>query len=75
MTPGRTGSHVARKLEVPEKTKTAAPASLAAEETPIARALRMITDCQTRYQEVSDYTCTFYKRERIDGVLTPQFVM
>ena len=75
MTPGRSGSHVARKLEVPEKTKNAGQASLAAEETPIARALRVITECQTRYQEVSDYTCTFYKRERIDGELTPQFVM
>jgi hypothetical protein len=75
MTPGRTGSHVTRKLEVPEKTKNAARDSLATEETPIARALRVITDCQTRYQEVSDYTCTFYKRVRIDGELTPQFVM
>ncbi len=75
MTPGRTGSHVASKLEVPEKAKTAAQPSLAAEATPIARALRVISECQARYQEVSDYTCTFYKRERIDGELTPQFVM
>jgi hypothetical protein len=75
MTPGRTSSHVDRKLEVPEKTKNAAQGSLAAEETPIARALRVITECQTRYQKVSDYTCTFYKRERVDGELTPQFVM
>jgi hypothetical protein len=75
MTPGRTESHISRKLDVPEKTKNAAQASLAADETPIARALRVITDCQTRYQEVTDYTCTFYKRERIDGEMTPQFVM
>jgi hypothetical protein len=75
MTPGRSGSHVARKLEVPAKTKNAAQGSLAAEETPIDRALRVITSCQTRFQEVNDYTCTFYKRERIDGELTPLFVM
>jgi Protein of unknown function (DUF1571) len=45
------------------------------EETPIAKAIRMIGDCQVRYQTVNDYTCTFYKRERVEGNLTPLHVM
>jgi hypothetical protein len=46
-----------------------------AEEEPVARAIRTIGECQARYQKVTDYTCTFYKRERIDGQMTPLFVM
>ena len=45
------------------------------EDTPMAKALRMITQCQTRFARVIDYTCTFCKRERIAGKLTPLFVM
>jgi hypothetical protein len=37
---------------------------------PIARALRTIAECQVRYQTVRDYTCTFFKRERIEGRLS-----
>jgi hypothetical protein len=44
-------------------------------ETPILRALRMIDDCQARYETVSDYVCTFSKRERIDGRLASKHVM
>jgi hypothetical protein len=44
-------------------------------ETPIARARHTIAGCQARYQEVTDYTCTFYKRERIAGRLTPLHIM
>jgi Protein of unknown function (DUF1571) len=44
-------------------------------ETPIARALRVIDECQTRYEAVSDYVCTFSKRERINGRLMPPHVM
>jgi hypothetical protein len=44
-------------------------------ETPIARALRMIEDCEARHETVRDYICTFSKRERIDGRLTPLHVM
>jgi len=43
--------------------------------TPIARAIRTIADCQVRYQTVEDYTCTFFKRERIHGRLTPVHIM
>jgi uncharacterized protein DUF1571 len=41
----------------------------------MAKALRMIAQCRTRFARVIDYTCTFYKRERIAGKLTPLFVM
>ncbi len=44
-------------------------------ETPNIRALRMIDDCQARYETLSDYVCTFSKRERIDGRLTQKHVM
>ncbi len=44
-------------------------------ESPIRRALRMIDDCQARYESVRDYVCTFSKRERINGRLTPLHVM
>jgi hypothetical protein len=44
-------------------------------ETPIHRALRMIDDCQARYETVSDYVCTFSKRERIEGRLRSKHVM
>lgn len=42
---------------------------------PVARAKRAIADCQEKYASVRDYTCTFVKRERINGHLTPQHVM
>lgn len=44
-------------------------------ETPIDQALRMIAECKARFQEVSDYSCNFYKRERINGKLTELHVM
>ncbi len=44
-------------------------------ETPIARALGAIEDCQIRYKAVRDYTCTFSKRERIKGSMTPLHVL
>jgi Protein of unknown function (DUF1571) len=44
-------------------------------ETPIERAIRTIGDCQARYDLVEDYTCTFYKRERIAGRMTALHIM
>ncbi|WP_165064074.1 DUF1571 domain-containing protein [Paludisphaera rhizosphaerae] len=46
-----------------------------APESPCARAVRIIRECQTRFAEVKDYTCTFYKRERIGDKLTDMNVM
>ncbi|WP_435007480.1 DUF1571 domain-containing protein [Tundrisphaera lichenicola] len=42
---------------------------------PFARARRMIGDCANRYRLVEDYSCTFYKRERVDGQLYTPHVM
>jgi outer membrane lipoprotein-sorting protein len=44
-------------------------------EAPVQRAIRIVADCQDRYQSVSDYTCTFFKRERISGQLIPAHIM
>ena len=46
-----------------------------AHETPIERANRIVAECQDRYQSVTDYTCTFLKRERIAGKLIPAHIM
>ena len=50
-------------------------APVKATETPIERALRVIASCQDRYDRVEDYTCTFYKRERIAGRMTSLHIM
>jgi hypothetical protein len=64
---------VAGKLPEPV---LAGPASRAPElEDPIVRAKRMIAEARQRYAQVRDYTCTFFKRERIEGRMTPQYVM
>jgi hypothetical protein len=57
------------------KPSAPSPSVSAPQETPIARAIRLIADCQARYQAVDDYTCTFFKRERIKGRLTPVHIM
>lgn len=42
----------------------------------IAEAKKMIAECKQRYESLDDYTCTFFKRERLaDGQLTGQHVM
>jgi len=66
-------SHLVKKPATPSTPDAMSPVS--AEEALIAKAIRIITDCQARYQTVNDYTCTFYKRERVDGHLTPLHVM
>jgi hypothetical protein len=44
-------------------------------ESPSARAVKEILACRARFANVKDYTCTFYKRERIDGELSSMNVM
>jgi hypothetical protein len=72
LTNGRTGSRVTLKPDLSAKTGSTGTAAL---EEPIGRAIRTITECQEKFQSIKDYTCIFYKRERIDRRLTPQFVM
>lgn len=70
-----TSTHTTLKPDFSAKAKLAAASAPKVEEEPIARALRVIKECQGRYAKVADYTCTFYKREQVKGRLTPMFVM
>ncbi len=42
---------------------------------PIARALDAVAEARSKFESVEDYTCTFYKRERIKGRLTGAHIM
>jgi hypothetical protein len=63
--------------EVDRSDSSAAVGAAAARmpDSPIARARRTIAECHVRYQAVDDYTCTLFKRERIDRRLTPVHIM
>jgi Protein of unknown function (DUF1571) len=41
----------------------------------IAQARKVIADCKAKYLTVQDYTCTFFKRERVDGKLYTPHIM
>jgi hypothetical protein len=58
-----------------EGSPAASRAEPVPEETPIARAHRIIAECQARYRDLDDYTCTLFKRERIAGRLSPVHIM
>ncbi len=45
------------------------------EPDPIGRARGLIAGCRGRFRGVEDYTCTFFKRERVDGKLSGQQIM
>jgi hypothetical protein len=64
---------IARDLAPPADVKK--PESEAAITDPTLRARRMIASCWESYRGVSDYTCVFYKRERIDGKLSGHSIM
>lgn len=51
----------------------AAPAGPEAD--PIARARQAIAESRARFRSIQDYSCTFYKRERIDGKLSEMNIM
>jgi hypothetical protein len=57
----------------PAETPTPDPAKT--KNDPIAEALQAIAACQAQFAKVRDYTCTFYKRERIDGRMKAPAVM
>jgi hypothetical protein len=77
LTSGATRTHTTLKPDLSARTKLAptSPPPAALEEQPVARALRTIKECQSRFASVNDYTCTFYKRERINGQLTSLYAM
>ena len=70
---GSIESHVA--LELVAGAQAGTDSREAERGTPIARALASIEGCQLRYRAIRDYTCTFSKRERIKGQLTPLHVL
>ena len=65
----------------PQRVLDASPAagpSIAANRAELdsfARALKVIADCKAKYQTIDDYTCTFFKRERVDGKLYTPHIM
>jgi Protein of unknown function (DUF1571) len=63
------------RAEVPLIANRATAADRLASDHPVARAQQAIAECQKKYADVSDYTCTFVKRERVDGKLHAQHVM
>jgi outer membrane lipoprotein-sorting protein len=63
------------KLDASPSNRTPIPQTGHVEADPIGRARRAIADCKAKYLMVQDYTCTFYKRERIDGKLYVPHVM
>jgi len=65
-------SSVKPSTTVPASAETAKPTDV---ESSISQALRMIGECKSRFRSVNDYSCDFYKRERINGTLTPLHVM
>jgi Protein of unknown function (DUF1571) len=73
LTNGGTTSRSALKPDLSAKSTNLA--STKTIESPIARALRTMEECRARFDKVKDYTCTFYKRERIDGKLGDLHVM
>ena len=76
LTTAETRLHTTLKPNSSTQAKiTIAPAPKPIQEDPVARAIRTIKQCRSKYASVNDYCCTFYKRERIDGRMTPLFVM
>jgi hypothetical protein len=55
--------------------RSTAPAADSTRADSVVLAKGAIADCQAKFAAVRDYTCTFIKRERLVGRLTPQHVM
>lgn len=66
-----TSDSISRTLPEPEAAAQAAPRP----EDPITQAKRTIAESRRRYAAIRDYTCVFFKRERIGGRMTQQYVM
>lgn len=72
--PRRVASRAAT-VTVPQSAKPPSVDEGRALADPVAMAKQAIADCKGKYARVRDYTCTFVKRERIDGRLSPRHVM
>lgn len=75
--PDRVALRANDSTERPKRRETAVAASStrSGDGGAIGRALEVIAECQGRYRVITDYTCTFYKRERLGGRLTGLHVM
>ncbi len=73
--PGGSAARVALTEPVASGGSGADLSARAPVEGPAARAIRMIRECRAKFDAVEDYTCTFYKRERINGVLSDMNVL
>jgi hypothetical protein len=51
------------------------PTPAAAEPPPVERAIALIQESRMKYQEVHDYTCTFIKRENVNGAMQPENII
>jgi hypothetical protein len=71
----RAEARVALKPSLNPHSSATSLKSVTATETPVDQALRMISECKARFEDVNDYSCDFYKRERINGKLTDLHVM
>ncbi len=73
------GSTESRSVVIPDSSRALAPRTAAAanpdDTSSIGQALKLVARCRETYQGVSDYTCTFYKRELIGGRLSKTHVM
>jgi hypothetical protein len=76
--PSSSSSPAQETQEVPRVASAVghpAPPVPGAAADPVAMARKAVADCQARFRQVHDYTCTFQKRERIDGRLTAPHIM
>jgi hypothetical protein len=64
-----------RALDASSATRSVPSSTSHLEADPIARARYHIAECKAKYLTVQDYTCTFFKRERIDGKLYTPHIM
>ena len=60
--------------KAPAPVPALAPAAVV-EVDPIIRARLLIAESRVKYQAVQDYSCTFFKRERMDGKLSDMNIM
>ncbi len=59
----------ASAIKLDRSPAVARPAANSATTESIEKAFKLLAECQSRLSHVSDYTCTFIKRERINGKL------
>jgi hypothetical protein len=67
--------HTARAATQAQPPGAAGPQATAFAPSPLDEPLRLIADAGRSYQALHDYTCTFIKRERLQGQLQPENII